>query len=64
MKFRKHDWLNTSTKEIIYSIQGNAGDGRGWISVKEDGRPLFFYDEVKRNNKLKELRKEYARRLS
>lgn len=65
MKFRLSQWLDTSNKDaeewpIMYGIQANKCDGKGWANVAEDGEPLLFNTPEAAGEKLKELRARYA----
>lgn len=58
VSYRRHDWLDTKTREAKFGIQAKAvGFEVRWLHCAEDGKPLIFDTEAERDLKLKELRK-------
>ena len=55
MKYRKNNWLDTTSMQIKYGI--DAFYKGEWLHCSDNGKPVFFDNEADRDAKLKELRK-------
>lgn len=53
-QYRAHDWINTNTGKPVFSIQARVGKNE-WAHCHENGKPMFYDDAEKRDEKLKEL---------
>lgn len=64
MKYRVSRWLDTSNLDaeelpVVYGIQANQGDGKGWVHVAESGEALFFDTPEAAGEKINELKANY-----
>lgn len=52
-KYRAHNWLNIKSLKTVFGIQARS-NGR-WLHCAENGKPLLFRSEKRRDAKLKSL---------
>ncbi len=57
MKFKKNNWFDSKELKVFYGIDAKVDNE--WHHAAEDGKPLLFDTSEERDEKLKELRKEY-----
>ncbi|BBL69704.1 hypothetical protein [Methylogaea oryzae] len=61
MKLRISQWLDTSDEDaenfpVVYGIQINNGDGKGWLHCHENEKPLWFDTPEAESAKIAEIR--------
>ena len=64
MKFRISQWLDTSNFDVeelpvVYGIQANKDDGKGWRNVAADGVPMFFDTLEAAGEKMEDLKAKH-----
>ena len=66
-KLRVSQWIDTSRNDveefpILYGIQANKSDGRGWAHCYENGKALLFDTPEEAGEKIKQIRKQWGAR--
>lgn len=56
MRYRKYDWLDISTGDVIYGIQ--VFFNQRWMNCFSGDKALLYRDESIRNEELKRLEEE------
>lgn len=47
-RYRRHEWLNVNTLQVVYSIQARVGTA-GWMNVSQGGKILLFVTAEQRD---------------
>lgn len=56
IQYRPHTWCDVRDGSKMYGIEASTDGGKIWRHMAQNGRPLIYKSEKKRDNKLTKLR--------